>query len=588
MIRPFLLRCAVGAALLALAPLLGCNADPESTADAAPADEPPVRQARTYDGPEATEIAPALRARLDGETALSGARLDEVQSLYSDRDYRPIWTGSSAALAHAEGLLRTVANADEHGLNPGQYDLVPVRDALRTAYQETAPGDSARAAALAEADIRLTDLYYTVGRDLANGPFSPAEAGATWHVKDPDVDLGAALQRALGGGDVEATLARLASTHEGYRELQQAIARYKEIAAAGGFPTVPEGDVIEEGERSGRVVALRQRLTADGTDVPGSPQDSVLDGRLVAALAQFQARHGLAVDSVLGPNTVDALNVPVEDRVRRMRANLVRWQWLPKDLGDRYIFVNLPEYRLHAYDGGEEVLTMGVIVGKGYDDRATPVFSDSMTYAEFRPYWNIPPSIVREEIVPKALDDPGYIEANDFEIIPTYGVAPDNTIPATPANLRAAAAGEYRMRQEPGPENALGLVKYMFPNDFAIYLHDTPADHLFDERERAFSHGCIRVEDPPALGAYVFEDRGWTPSDIERRMQEGPPVNEVDVPDPIPVYILYLTAFVDDDGTVNFRDDLYGYDEPIVEALARRDPEEPDVDVDALLTLLPQ
>ncbi len=576
---------AAGCLLIAVL-LLGCGSDSqEATADA---DAPPVQQARTYDGPPETDVAPAIRARLDAENPLSGERLYDARSLYGDREYRPIWTGSSAALGRADALLRAVTDADAHGLNPGRYALAPVRDALRAAYQDAAPGDSARAAALADADLHLTALYFTFAHDLANGPFTPAEVGVDWHVDDPDADLPAALRRALDGEGLDAILLRLASTHEGYQRLQEAIGRYERLAADGGFPTVPEGDVLEEGDRSPRVVALRQRLAADGTEVPGAPTDSVFDGRLVASLAQFQERHGLAVDSVLGPNTVAALNVPVEDRVRRMRANLARWQWLPEDLGDRYIFVNLPEYRLHAYDGGEEVLSMGVIVGEEYDDRATPVFSDSMTYAEFRPYWNVPPSIVREEIVPAALDDPGYIEANDFEIIPTYGVADDNTIPATAANLRAAAAGEYRMRQEPGPENALGLVKYMFPNNFAIYLHDTPADHLFDRRVRAFSHGCIRVEDPPALGAYVFADRGWTEADIAQRMQEGPPVDEVELSAPLPVYILYLTAFVDGDGRVHFRDDLYGYDEPIIETLRQRDLEQPDVDVDALLSLLPE
>jgi murein L,D-transpeptidase YcbB/YkuD len=580
----------MGGVFLAFFLFIGCGSDtPDASADASTAT--PVQQPRTYEGPPETDVAPAIRARLDGENPLDGDRLDEAQSLYADRDYRPIWTGSGEALGRADALLRTVANADEHGLSPGQYTLAPVRDALRSAYQDAAPGDSARAAALADADLHLTDLYFSFARDLAQGPFAPSEVGVDWYVRNPEVDLVAALRRALDGATLSEVLPRLASTHEGYRQLQEAIDRYEEI---GSFPTVPEGDVLEEGDRSPRVVALRQRLAADGTDPGSGPgqagtaTDSVFDGQLVEALAAFQERHGLAVDSVLGPNTVAALNVPVEDRIRRMRANLVRWQWLPNDLGDRYIFVNLPEYRLHAYDGGEEVLSMGVIVGKGYDDRATPVFSDSMTYAEFRPYWNIPPSIVREEIVPQALDEPGYMEANNYEIIPTYGVAPDNTIPPTAANLRAAAAGEYRMRQEPGPENALGLVKYMFPNNFAIYLHDTPAESLFDRRERAFSHGCIRVEDPPALGAYVFEEKGWTADEIADKMQNSPPVNEVDVPTPIPVFILYLTAFVDDDGRTHFRDDLYGYDEPIIEALRARDLEQPDVDVDALLSLLPE
>ncbi len=570
-----------------LLPLAGCGQS-DGDATASTDDGAPIRQDRTYEGPDDAAIAPALRSRLDsGNAPFSGDRLAEVEAFYAGRDFQPVWSGSDAALNRTGVLLETLARADEHALNPGAYDLVPVRDALREAYRDNDAGP-ARAAALAEADLLLTDLFFTFGRDLANGPFSPREAGADWHVKDPDVDLAAALRRAAEGDDMATVLPRLASAHEGYGRLQSALRRYERLAADGGFPSVPTGDVLEEGDRSDRVPALRRRLAADGTELPGAASSDVFDRSLMAALAQFQQRHGLAVDSVLGPNTVEALNTPVESRIRQIEANLVRWQWLPKDLGGRYVFVNLPEYRLHAYDDGEEVLSMGVIVGKEYDDRATPIFSDSVEYAEFRPYWNIPPGIVEEEIVPKALRNAGYIEANDFEVIRTYGVAPDNTIPATAANLRAAARGEYRMRQEPGPENALGLVKYIFPNDFAIYLHDTPAKSLFDERVRAFSHGCIRVEDPPALGAFVFEDKGWTEADIEQRMQEGEPVNRVYLDEPLPVFILYLTAFVGDDGAVNFRNDLYGYDEPILAALRQREVTAQDVDVDALVALLPE
>lgn len=561
--------------------------------------------ARNYTGPPETDIQEQLRRSLDttqvdatqsdtmqvNATAgrslpFDGDRLRAVRSVYAGRDYRPIWTGNGTALGRAAALLRAIQKADQHALNPASYDLQPIAAALRASYQQIqgVPDDSLTARR-ADLDLRLSDLFMRFGRDIAQGPFRPGDVGADWYVADPTIDIERALIRAADG-EVGQALRRLASVHEDYAQLQEQLRRYQQIAEDGGFPKLSNGATLVEGDSGTRVVALRKRLALE-MEVPGAPADGILNGELVRALAAYQKRRGLQVDSVLGPNTVRELNTPVERRIEQIQANLIRWQWLPTDLGSRHILVNLPAYQLRAYDGGEEVLTMPVIVGADYGGRATPVFSDSLTYAEFRPYWNIPHSIAADEIVPAALGNPGYMQANGYELVRDYDASPEDTLPPTASNLRAAAAGDLLIRQKPGPENALGLVKYMFPNSFAIYLHDTPADNLFDRRERAFSHGCVRVEDPPRLGAFVFQEKGWGAEDIARRMQEDNPATEVEVPTPIPVYMMYLTAFLGSDGAMNFRDDLYDYDTPILEALAAREVTPVETPVEPLVDLLP-
>jgi L,D-transpeptidase YcbB len=566
-------------ALLVLSLLLaGCGRDAPAGSDT------PERHARTYTGPPETDVQAAIRQRLAPETGgeydlpLSGARLDQARRAYESRDYRPIWTGSSEGLGRAEDLLLVVAQADRYALNPAKYDLAAVRDALERAYGEGDPEE--HPGRLADADLHLSRLFLTFGRDLANGPFSPRSVGADWHVEDPDADLAGALRR-VSDGDPVRILTGLASRHDGYRRLQEAFGRYRDYAEEGGFPEVPAGEDLRLGARGERVAALRDRLRAEGYETGSGDR---LEGRLAEALALFQSTQGLPVDTVVAERTLRALNVSARERARQIQVNLVRWHWMPEDLGGRYLFVNLPEFRLHAYDDGKEVLSMPVVVGAEYDDRATPAFSDRVSYAEFRPYWNVPTDIAGEDMVPRG---PTRLREGRFEIVRQFGAAEGDTLRMTEANLEAVAQGRAFLRERPSNNNGMGDVKYMFPNDFDIYLHDTPNTELFDERVRAFSYGCIRVEDPAALGAFLFAREGWDASEVRRRMEESPENHRVDLREPVPVFILYLTAFADEEGRVHFREDVYGYDAPIAEALAEQDLEPPVVDVDALVALLP-
>jgi murein L,D-transpeptidase YcbB/YkuD len=339
------------------------------------------------------------------------------------------------------------------------------------------------------------------------------------------------------------------------------------MVAKGGWQPVPAGKPLKRGQSDSpqRLAALRARLQAEGIDVASVPTESpdavgpdsasgarrtatsgiaLFDDGLAAAVAQFQARHGIAVDSALGTETLNSLNVPAAYRLGQIAANLERFRWMPRSLGERYVYVNVPAFHLAAYDSGKKTLEMKVIVGQEYEDKATPVFSDSMETVVFRPYWNITPDIQAKEIGPKVASNPGYLDANDMEYYKDGGTT--------------------RIRQKPGLKNSLGFVKFLFPNDFNIYLHDTPNHELFDKDVRAFSHGCIRVEKPSELAQWAL---GWDAAKVDQAMNEGKDNQSIKVPKKIPVYIAYGTAYMRD-GQLYFGNDLYHRDDKLVTAIA--------------------
>ena len=337
-------------------------------------------------------------------------------------------------------------------------------------------------------------------------------------------------------------------------DLGRARSRYAELAD--GWPTVPAGDLVRPGDTDApQVETLRRRLAATDELGGASATGATLDDALAGALARFQADHGLAVDSLLGGNTRAALNVSATARLAQIDAALARWDDLPSlptGEGERYVMVNVPEFRVRAFESGRETLRMKVVVGAAYDDRATPLFHDTMEEVVFRPFWNVPASIATEELAPQGA---AALAAKGFEIVPNY--EPDARVyEMTAANVRRVAQGSLRIRQQAGPDNALGLVKYLFPNQYAVYLHDTPADQLFSEASRAFSHGCIRLEDPAAFGAWVLGPQGWDEARVQQAMTTGSR-QAVQLDAQIPVFIVYLPVWADADGRVHFAPDVY-------------------------------
>lgn len=344
-----------------------------------------------------------------------------------------------------------------------------------------------------------------------------------------------------------------------YQRLKNTLDTYKKIADQGGWERIPEdGSIIKKGDTSDIIPSVRKRLVITG-DLSSKAQQSgnnEYDEKLQKAVKKFQRRHAIVEDGIIGPNTIREMNVPVEQKISQIEYSLDVWKNLPDTLGEKYVFVNIPEFRLRTYKNQKEDLSMKIIVGKEYGGE-TPTFSDSVEYIIINPYWNIPKSIVLEEILPQARKDHGYLYRNDYEIVSHFG-NDAKVYQVTSANLDRVENGNLHLRQKPGPNNSLGLIKFMFPNKYSIYLHGTPADHLFERVDRTFSHGCIRVEKPIELGEFLLENAegNWSKDKIVKETENGK-WKQVNMEQKIPVYITYLPVFVEEDNTVVFSKDIY-------------------------------
>jgi L,D-transpeptidase YcbB len=507
----------------------------------------------------------AVEARLAGERprGVSAAQWKRVRDLYDAYDRLPLWLEERGPRDRARALVGELAKAPTHALSLADYPLDELRAAL-AAVRDT--GSAPSAERLAAADILLSAAYVTLAEDLLTGQMDPRTGSQDWHIDPHKVDVDSALAQRLRLEPLDRAIAQLRPESQDYDALREELAHYRELVTGGAWERVPEGRALKPGDTdsTARLDALLRRLRAEGyleADVqlvrPERKVDSagvadtlatqglaVYDDELAGAVADFQARHVIVVDSILGRETVASLNVPASYRLGQIAANLERFRWLPRSFGPRYILVNVPAFHLAAYDSGRKVLEMKVIVGAEYEDRRTPVFSDSMQYVVFRPYWNVTDEIAAKEVWPKIARDPSYMEKNQLETF--------------------LEGGKTRLRQKPGPKNALGLVKFIFPNDFNIYMHDTPEDELFNKDVRAFSHGCIRLEKPAELAQWVL---GWPADRVREAMEAGPDNKAVSLPGKIPVYIVYLTTFMRDEG-LYFGNDLYDRDAAMVQALA--------------------
>jgi len=498
--------------------------------------------------PEA-QVEAALRQRLAGPRP---AHVDEhkwahARSLYKNYGNNPLWLAPDGLLKdRAFALTNALLNAGNDAL---RMDAYPIGE-LATSIARLKGNAKPTADELAEADVLLTSSFVSLGVDYLIGQVDPRKVSQNWHIDRHEENEDSALMRSIRIPALDKAIASMRPTDDDYVGLEKELTRFRAIVAKGGWPSIPEGKAAKPGESDNptRLAALRARLAAEGIAVPvdsaTARRTTVYDRSLAGAVAAFQSRHGIVVDSMLGPETVKSLNIPATYRLGQIASNLERFRWLPRSFGARYIYVNVPAFRLEAYDAGKKVLEMKVIVGQDYEDKATPVFADSMEFVVFRPYWNVTPDIAAKEIFPKLASNPGYLEANDME---TY-----------------QEGGATRVRQRPGPKNSLGLVKFLFPNDFNIYFHDTPNGELFNKDVRAFSHGCIRLEHPEQMAQFAL---GWPLDKIEEAMQNGSNNQQVKLPRKIPVFIVYGTAYIRN-GQLYFGNDLYDRDGDVVQAVA--------------------
>ena len=517
------------------------------------------------------EVAQIIRSTVESETLPATIKeqkeraraWEEMRRFYRKRQYQPAWSDVNGPRPQAEQLAQAAGSvAAAEGLDPRRYQSEQLAGLLSQMKEDESLESPEAQRRLADLDVEMTFVYLTLAAHTAIGRVQPETLRIHWEDQSRNVDLDARLEKALQSEDVAASLQSLAPPDPRYARLRDALARYREIASRGGWPKIPEG--LDRGARGAGVLALRNRLTAEG-DLPAVRPDGgeeregqqplpVFDDAVAQAIARFQRRHGLKPDGKLGEDTLAELNAPVQERIQQIELNLERWRWLPSSLGESYVWVNVPEFRMELYDGGRKALDMAVVVGK--QQSQTPVFSDVMEYMELNPAWNIPKSIAEEEILPKLASDPSYMARNNMEWV---------------------GEGEnQRIRQRPGPDNPLGQVKFMFPNEHDVYLHDSPADHLFSRDDRDFSHGCVRLERPVQLAEYLLRDNPeWRGTKVREAIVSGEH-RTVKLPRKLPVHILYFTAWVEDNGVVHFRKDVYGHDRKLAAALA----EEPAVPLD--------
>ena len=461
---------------------------------------------------DSTGVAPAARSADYGAV---------IQAFYAERGYRPVWTEDGALSSRGRALHAALGRADEDGLEPGDYTPAATRspEAVEVAH--------------AEAFLQLAS-------ELRRGRIDPARVYRDWDAERPGFDARRVLRLAAERGP-DAALNSVRPPHDAYARLREALARYRALDAVGGWPTIQPGPVLRPGDAHPHVGLLRARLAATGDLGDAAREGDAYDADLEAAVRRVQARLGLDVDAAVGPATRAALNVTAAERARQIALAMERWRWLPADLGPTHVFINAAGMWLDLVEGSEHVLRRRVIVGTLGDP--TPGFSAEITHVVFSPVWNVPASIARSEIRPRLARDPGYLTRNHMRVLPNG-----------------------QIQQAPGPDNPLGPVKFMFENRFDVRLHGTAAPSLFERRVRAFSHGCIRVEEPVALAVRLIRDPAWDEAralEIVAQKQE----RWVRLAEPVPIHIAYFTAWVEDDGTVQFRDDLYGRDRALADAL---------------------
>lgn len=543
-----------------------------------------VASAAPADPSLANGTAAAIERRIaatDVSWAASPAEREELQRLYQPGAYAPLWFDAQGRPGrNIRTALALLADAGTEGLHPADYRA----RALAGQAERLLADGRADEPELAALDVGLSRGMLRYLRHLHLGRVDPRTLGFRVPALPSAPDFTALLHDALARQRLRETAEQLTPVTSQYRELRQMLARYRELAVdpALSAPLPALAAPLRPGQPYAGLPQLHARLLRYGdlpertpAPAPGAPYE----GALVEGVKRFQARHTLASNGQLGKATLAALNVTPAGRVTQIELAMERLRWLRREGGRPFLAINIPMYRLAAWEprasanaGGAPALNMNVIVGRALNTQ-TPVLAEEMRYLVFRPYWNVPRSIVRDEILPALARNPKYLQRKNMELVQGPG---DDAAPvaSTPENLDRLRRGELRVRQRPGPDNALGLVKFIFPNDEAVYLHGTPSQGLFARSRRDFSHGCVRLEDPVTLAEWLLKDQPeWTRKRIEAAMAGKQPLR-VNLRQPVPVLLYYITAAVaPEDGSLHFAQDIYGHDQKLLRALARQRPQ---------------
>jgi len=536
------------------------------------------RHRKTVSAPNTTDYADNIEAVTKSPT-LSILRWPNysdyqpaVTTFYDDRNNEVAWTRDGKPTKQALAFIQAFNDAAAKGLNPEDYDAS--RWAGRIQKLAGKNEDD-----FAQFDVAMTIAVMRYISDLHIGRVNPTHFNFDIDVNAKKYDLAEFVSdQAVDAEDVPKLVASVEPNSEQYRKTEAALAHYldlaKQQAQSNAAPLTVVAKPVSVGESFAEAQTLLDRLKLEGDAPTDETATTVYDKALSESVKRYQHRHGITEDGKLTPQTVKSLNVPLSARVTQLQDSLERWRWLPDQYLNARIIVNLPEFVLHAYDAQHQPeFTMKVVVGKVIGEHETPVFAHMMKYLVFRPYWSVPVDIARKELVPHIVTNKGYLASKNFEVTNTKGdVLTDYT-------AHQVAQGSVMVREKPGPKNSLGLVKFMFPNQYDVYLHSTPATELFNRTRRDFSHGCVRVQEPAKLAAWVLQgqqykaNEDWDLDAVTEAMNKGPDNHQVNLKTPIPIVIFYVTGFVEDDGDTHFFDDIYGYDAQLQAVLAKGMPD---------------
>ena len=492
-------------------------------------------------------------------TANNETSLNMLKRFYAKRNYQPIWWPSAESSKHSLNIvLSFLTNAEQHGLNNQDYEL----DELIRLKER----DGAGFVSL-ELELKIMQSLLLLARDLRSGRFFAAKADPDWHIQPQRFDSVEYIHEAINSTDLVQFLGELPPQTAHYQLLKSALIWYRNLdAQIQSWPLIPESILIRPNTSHTNIPLIRNRISLFNT-IQNNPQYGIAttpneryDFGLVEAVKRFQEQHGLNPDGVIGKQTIIALNKAPKQRIQQIRANMERLRWMPRNLGERYVLVNIAGFYLSAIEGGKHVLEMRIIVGRDY--RSTPSFDSRLSHLVLNPYWNVPSSIALKDLLPKQQHNPAFFASQDIRVFSKHNY--NSPINPDSIDWNSIKGGfPYVLRQNPGKKNALGYIKFLFSNPFSIYLHDTPSKQLFQKDIRTFSSGCIRLEKPWELAEFVLNGNN---SDINltEKIKSGETIT-INLPKQMPIYLTYLTAWVDDQNHIHFAEDVYGRDKRLIE-----------------------
>lgn len=485
-------------------------------------------------------------------------------SLYQDNDYKLLWNSNMEPLDELASMIDYIKNVRNLGLEPNDYNNDHLEELKNKAYVDGVLKD---VLPLIRLDLCASSSALVLSSHLNAGRISPDKIDSAWFVNPPKLDYAKYINNSLQHGNLIDAFEKLQPNINYYWDLAKKLKKYNSIQENGGFPSLPSQSRLSSGDTSAFVLPMKKLLSATG-DLEDYSDNSSLSQDFKEALRQYQMRMDLPVNGKINVATLSAMKIPIEQRIESIALNMERLRWFEK-FENKYILINVPKFRMQVRKNGQEVIGMKVVVGKEYD--STPMFSDVLEYLVFNPHWTVPYSIASEELLPKIKANPGFLPSNNYKLMDGWG---RNAKEVDPYQVNWSGIDKdnfpYVLVQQSGQFNALGAVKFMFPNNYSIYMHDTPAKYLFEKDNRDFSHGCIRLENPFELAEYLLREKdGWSQQKQQEIMAKTEPVN-VYLPEPVPVHIVYLTSWVDEYGNLNFREDIYGHDKAQLRALEEK------------------